>query len=59
MNEDKIRRYAFPPSDDSIVVVCGLPGVYEKPCGPRSDEEIRVGSALSILGYTKDMVIKL
>lgn len=59
MNEDKILKHGFPPGDDSLVVVCGLPGVYDKLCGPRSDINLAQGSALHTLGYTKGMVVKL
>jgi cytochrome-b5 reductase len=59
VNEDKIRRLAFPPSEDTVVVVCGLPGVYEQLCGPRTTAEISARSALANLGYTENMVIKL
>lgn len=27
IDEDKIRRYAFPPQSNTRVFVCGLPGV--------------------------------
>ena len=59
MNEDKIKRFGFPPGDDSLIAVCGLPGVYDKLCGPRGDAHLSVGSALHSLGYSSDMVIKL
>jgi cytochrome-b5 reductase len=59
VNEDKIKKYGFPPGDDSLVVVCGLPGVYDKLCGPRCDRGIAVGSAMHSLGYSEDMVVKL
>lgn len=59
VNEDKIRNFAFPPSHDTKVLVCGLPGVYDKLCGPRDMPTIGAGSALAKLGYTQDMVIKL
>lgn len=59
VNEDKIGKYAFPPADDTKVLVCGLPGVYDKICGHREDTDLSPDSALYRLGYTKDMVIKL
>ncbi len=58
INEDKIRRYGFPPSLDTKVFVCGLPGVYNKLCGARTTKMILEGSALYNLGYTEDMVVK-
>ena len=59
VNEEKIKKHGFPPGDDSLVVVCGLPGVYDKLCGPRSDSNLAERSALHSLGYTKEMVVKL
>ena len=59
INEDKISRHAFPPSIDTRVCVCGLPGVYEKLCGSRFEAQVAPGSALFNLGYRDEMVIKL
>ena len=58
VNEDKIRRHGFPPADDTRVLVCGLPGVYDKICGPRTSAEVDPDSALGRIGYSKDMVVK-
>ena len=59
VNEEQVRKYAFPPSSSTRVVCCGLPGVYEKLCGSRFDTNVQEGSVLHRLGYTEDMVIKL
>lgn len=58
INEDKIQRYGFPPSIDTRVFVCGLPGVYLKLCGPRTTRVISPDTALYNLGYTDEMVVK-
>jgi len=58
INEEKIRNHAFPPSVDTKVFVCGLPGVYDKLCGPRLSPQVAAGSALFSIGYSDDMVIK-
>ncbi len=58
IDEDKIRRYAFPPSDNTKVFVCGLPGVYDHLCGPRTTTAVKPGSALYRLGYSDNMVVK-
>ena len=58
VNEDKIRRHGFAPSEDTRVFVCGLPGVYDKLCGPRSTAEVDPDSALGRLGYSREMVVK-
>ena len=38
--------------------VCGLPGVYDALCGPRTAPGLAEGSALANLGYTADRVVK-
>jgi len=53
-----LRTHAFPPSPDSLVFVCGLPGVYDKLCGPRTVKELAPGSYLAKLGYDSKQVIK-
>lgn len=59
MNEAAIRDYGFPPTVSGRVLVCGLPGVYDKLCGPRSNPTVAVGSVLHNLGYNEEHVIKL
>ena len=59
VNEDKIRAYAFAPAASTRVVVCGLPGVYDKICGSRFETDVPPGCALHSLGYMPDMTIKL
>lgn len=60
VTEAVIAAHAFPCSDPrSRVLVCGLPGVYLKICGPRLSEELAPGSALYNLGFSKQQVIKL
>ena len=58
IDEEKVRKYGFPPAKDTIVLVCGLPGVYDKLCGPRNSPSLPSGCVLSNLGYTEDMVLK-
>ena len=53
------RRYAFKPSPDTLVFVCGLPPMYKAICGPREDKVLAEGSALSDLGYSTEMVAKM
>jgi cytochrome-b5 reductase len=55
----KIEQYAFPPSSDTLLFVCGLPAMYEALCGPRTEAGIVQGSVLHELGYTEDMVAKM
>jgi len=59
IDEAKIQKYAFPPSEDTMVFVCGLPPMYEALCGPRNEKELKEGSTLLKLGYTQDMVAKM
>lgn len=58
VNKDKILKFGFPPCEDTKVFVCGLPGVYLKLCGPRTEDDLPLDSALHQLGYSKDMVVK-
>ena len=57
VNEEVIRKHAYPPSESTKVFVCGLPGVYEKLCGPRGTP-LQEGTALHRCGYTDDMIVK-
>ena len=59
VSEDRIRTHGFPPADDTLIVVCGLPGVYAKLCGRRSEAGLADGCALKNLGYSDHMVCKL
>jgi len=54
-----VQKHGFAPAADTRVLVCGLPGVYDKLCGSRESVEVEHHSVLHKLGYTKDMVIKL
>jgi hypothetical protein len=58
VNEEALLKYAAPPSPSTRVLVCGLPGVYEKLCGARDNQEVAPHSVLWKLGYTSDMVVK-
>lgn len=59
IDEAKIAKYAFPPSDDTLLFVCGLPPMYQALCGPRTEKELADGSVLQKLGYTSGMVAKM
>ena len=34
IDQAKIEKYRFPPSDDTLLFVCGLPPMYEALCAP-------------------------
>jgi len=55
----KIVKYAHPPSDDTLLMVCGLPAMYDVLCGPRTEKELADGTVLHKLGYTSGMVSKM
>jgi len=57
IDEDKIRRLGFPPSDmnSSIVWICGVDKMYESLAGSRM-KSLTEGSALHNLGFTTEMV---
>jgi cytochrome-b5 reductase len=59
IDEAKIKEHAFPPSEDTMVFVCGLPGMYASLCGPRNEKAIAEGTVLHKLGYTETMVAKM
>ena len=59
VDQAKVERYAFPPADDTLVFVCGLPSLYSVMCGPRTEKGVAPGTVLATLGYTDDMVAKL
>ena len=59
IDKAKIQKYCFPPAEDTLLFVCGLPPMYEILCGPRTEKEIKEGSVLQKLGYTADMVAKM
>ena len=56
--QENVKKLAFPPADDTQVLVCGLPSVYESLCGPQSQKSLAPMSVLARLGYSQDMVYK-
>ena len=59
IDEAKIKKYCFPPSEDTLLFVCGLPPMYSALCGPRTEKEVAEDTVLHKLGYTSPMVAKL
>mmetsp|Transcript_15450 Transcript_15450/g.39854 ORF Transcript_15450/g.39854 Transcript_15450/m.39854 type:complete len:299 (+) Transcript_15450:30-926(+) len=59
IDADKVARYAHPPSEDTLLLVCGLPPMYESLCGPRTEKEVADGTVLHTLGYSASMVSKM
>ena len=57
-DEAKIVKHGFPPAPDTRVFVCGLPGVYDIMCGPRTTPEVLEGTCLHRLGYGREHVVK-
>jgi cytochrome-b5 reductase len=55
IDEEKVKRLAFPPSEDTVTWICGLDAMYDSLAGSRF-KELAEGSALHNLGYTEDMV---
>jgi len=58
VDEAKFVKYAAPPSEDTLVMVCGLPGLYDAFCGPRTEAGVQKRTILHKLGYTAEMVAK-
>jgi len=59
VDEDKVKTHCFAPAPDVLTLVCGVPGLYDVMCGPRTEPEVKAGSVLDKLGYTMDMVGKM
>lgn len=59
IDKAKIQKYCFPPAEDTLLFVCGLPPMYDMLCGPRTEKDVKEGSVLQQLGYTADMVAKM
>jgi len=59
IDEAKIAKYAFAPSEDTLLFVCGLPPMYTALCGPRTEKELGEGTVLQKMGYTTKMIAKM
>jgi len=55
IDEEKVRRLAFPPEEGTVVWVCGVDDMYKSLAGSRAGA-LKPGSALHNLGYTEDMI---
>jgi cytochrome-b5 reductase len=55
IDEDKLKRLAFPPAADTAVWLCGLDEMYKSLAGSRL-KALAPGSVLARLGYSEDMV---
>ena len=40
IDQAKIRKYCYPPADDTLVMVCGRPAICNMLCGPRTRDGI-------------------
>ncbi|CAK0832639.1 unnamed protein product [Prorocentrum cordatum] len=56
ITKDVVKEHAAPPSEDTLVMVCGPPPMYAALCGARDDAEVT--GALAELGYRKEHVFK-
>ena len=59
IDKAKIQKYCFPPAEDTLLFVCGLPPMYNALCGPRTEKELKEGTVLHSLGYTTDRWLKV
>ena len=55
IDEDKIKRLAFPPAADTAVWLCGVDAMYTSLAGSRL-KPLAPDSVLARLGYSEDMV---
>lgn len=56
INKELVQGHMPPPSDDTLLFVCGPPPMYEALCGARDQKDLT--GLLADLGYTADMVYK-
>ena len=55
IDEDKLKRLAFPPAADTVLWLCGVDEMYKSLAGSRL-KALAPGSVLARLGYSEDMV---
>ena len=55
IDEDKLKRLAFPPAADTVLWLCGVDDMYKSLAGSRL-KALAAGSVLARLGYSEDMV---
>jgi len=59
IDQAKVAQFCHPPSEETMVMVCGVPAMYEALCGPRQDRALAKGSVLEQMGYSDTMVAKM
>eukprot|EP01083_Nonionella_stella_P280421 954024_1 len=59
-SDNDVQRYMPAPSDDSLILVCGPPGMMKAISGGKAKDysQGELSGILKTLGYTKDMVFK-
>ena len=55
IDQEKIRRLAFPPAPDTAIWICGVDEMYKSLAGSRM-KPLTPESALTALGYSDEMV---
>ncbi|CAN0026473.1 unnamed protein product [Ectocarpus sp. 8 AP-2014] len=60
VNASLIETHLPKPSEDSVIFVCGPPGMMNAISGPKNEDKSQgeIGGVLKGLGYTSDMVYK-
>lgn len=56
IGRDVIQQHCAPPSEDTLVMVCGPPPMYSAVCGPRDQKEL--SGILNEMGYHAGQVFK-
>lgn len=57
INAELIKQHSALPSEDTLIMVCGPPPMYNALCGPR-DKPDELTGLLSTMGYTAKQVYK-
>ncbi len=60
MNEQIFKEHLPPPGDDTLVLVCGPPGMMEAVCGDKAKDKSQgeLKGILKAMGYTPEQVFK-
>jgi NAD(P)H-flavin reductase len=58
VSKHHVEKYAHSPKSSTLVFLCGVPGMYETMCGPRTEDELKPGTVLDQLGFKTRQIYK-
>jgi len=56
VDRDVLKEHAAPPSEDTVVMVCGPPAMHKALCGMK--EDVEPSGVLAELGYKPEQVVQ-